>query len=98
MNEVDKSWPLIRYLVDDPGYFQTYKKYLGEFASNVFNETNLNPLIDKNYNLISPYATGPDGEQPGYSHITNSGAFTGSLPALKTHVRNRNALVNEFLK
>ncbi len=98
MNEITNSWPLIRYLVDDPVYFQTYKNYLKEFAAQVFNENTLIPIIDKYYALISPYAVGAEGEQTGYSHLTGAASFNNAIPTLKAHVNARNTLIAEFLK
>jgi hypothetical protein len=98
MNEVTATWPLIRYLADDSIYFQTYKTDLKNFRANVFNEATMVPIIENYHNLISPYVIGPDGEKPGYSHIANSTVFTNSASVLKTHVKDRYALVSEFLK
>jgi len=98
MNEVTATWPLIRFLADDSVYFQTYKTDLKNFRATVFNEATMVPIIENYHNLISPYVIGPDGEKPGYSHIANSAVFTNSASVLKTHVKDRYALVSEFLK
>jgi spore coat protein CotH len=98
MNEVNNSWPLIRYLVDDSVYFQTYKTELKEFVAHVFNEAKMNPVIDNYHDLISPYVIGSNGEQPGYTHISNPAAFVNSGADLKTHVTARRELVSGFLK
>jgi spore coat protein H len=98
MNEVNGTWPLIRNLADDSVYFRIYKAYLKEIAANVFNVAAMNPVIDNYHNLISPFVIGANGEQPGYTHISNSAAFINSGTDLKTHVAGRFALVSEFLK
>jgi spore coat protein H len=98
MNEVTSAWPLIRYLADDSVYFQIYRNDLKEFATNVFNEGTLFPVIDNYHNLISQYVIGSNGEQPGYSHIANATVFTNSATVLKTHVKDRYSLASEFLK
>lgn len=97
MNEVNQSWPLIRYMVDDSLYFQSYKKYLGEFSSKVFNEIVLGPVAENAHQLIRPYVTGAEGEQPGYTHIPNQTVFLNSLQGIKSHITARNQLVSQFL-
>jgi len=97
MNEVNQSWPLIRYLVDDSLYFQSYKKYLGEFSNKVFNEIVLGPVAENAHQLIRPYVTGAEGEQPGYTHIPNQTVFLNSLQGIKSHIAARNQLVSQFL-
>jgi hypothetical protein len=97
MNEVNQSWPLIRYLADDTLYFQTYRKYLGEFIASVFNEAVLGPAGEKAHQMILPYVIGAEGEQPGYSHIPNQTVFVNSLQAFKSHISARNLLVSQYL-
>jgi len=97
MNEVNQTWPLIRYLADDTLYFQSYRKYLAEFISSVFNETVLGPVAEKAHQLIRPYVIGAEGEQPGYTHIPNQTVFLNSQQGLKSHISARNQLVSQFL-
>jgi spore coat protein H len=97
MNEVTNTWPLIRYLVDDPEYFQLYKNYLKEFTRSVFTVANINPIIDSYNNLISQYAIGTDGEKVNYTHLINSASFTSATPALKLHVKTRADLITGFV-
>jgi spore coat protein CotH len=97
MNEVNQSWPLIRYLVDDTLYYKNYRKYLGEFITSVFNEGNLGPSAEKAHQLIRPFVIGSEGEQPGYTHIPNQSVFINSLQGLKSHISARNLLVSQFL-
>ncbi len=96
MNEVSTTWPLIRYVATDPGYFQQYKTYLKDFKNNVFTTTAMHALIDKYYDMITPYAIGINGEQAGYTYLTNQTTFTNERANLKTHVTNRISLVTTF--
>jgi spore coat protein H len=97
MNEVAANWPLIRYLADDPAYMVKYKSYLKSFKDNVFTETAMNSLLDKYYGMISLYVTGAEGEQPGYTFITNSASFQNALTGLKAHVVARRALITTYV-
>jgi spore coat protein CotH len=97
MNEVSSSWPLLRYIADDPIYFSKYKAYMKAFKDNVFTEAYMNGLIDKYQSLITPFAIGVNGEKPSYTYLTSEASFTSSFPALKTHVTARRALVTTFV-
>ena len=97
MNEVSSSWPLLRYIADDPIYFAKYKAYMKAFKDNVFTEAYMNGLIDKYQSLITPFAVGVNGEKPSYTYLTSEASFTSSFPALKTHVTARRALVTTFV-
>lgn len=96
MNEVTTAWPLIRYVASDPNYFQQYKTYMKDFKTTVFTTTAMNALIDKYYDMVTPYAIGANGEQPGYTYLTNQTTFTNERANLKTHVANRISLVTTF--
>jgi hypothetical protein len=54
-------------------------------------------LIDKYYNLVSPYAIGANGEQAGYTYLTSSSSFTNEKQNLKTHISNRRSLILTFV-
>jgi len=97
MNEVTANWPLLRYLADDPIYYQRYKDLLKTFKNEVFNNTTIDAMIDHAYDLITPFVIGPDGEQPGYTYLSGSASFTNEKLNLKTHVTNRNNLISTFI-
>lgn len=96
MNEINNMWPLIRYLTDDPDYFQKYKMYLKDFGSNVLGKEAIILLIDKYFDMITPYAVGPNGEQSGYTFLNGPSAFNNSRNDLKTHISNRKILIDSF--
>lgn len=98
MNEVAASWPLIRYIADDPVYMQTYKDQLKAFRNNILVESTMHAMFDKYYNLIQPHATGTNGEQAGATYLTGGAAgLTTALTALKTHITNRRALIASYV-
>ncbi len=97
MNEVDKDWPLIRFLVDDSVYVARYRAHLKEFVTSGFGPEQTTPMLETAHALIAPYVVGPAGERPGYSQLSSPGAFTASLQALKAHVDRRRALVTSFV-
>jgi hypothetical protein len=96
MNEITNTWPLIRFLIDDTIYFRKYKDYMKAFDRDVFTTQKTSAMIDKYHTLISPYATGAEGEVPGYSYLQGSAAFINSRNELKNHIANRKLLISGF--
>jgi spore coat protein H len=97
MNEVSSSWPLIRYLADDPVYMAEYKADLKWFNDNVFTENAMKNLADKNNSMISPFVEGEEGEKPGYTYLTGSNSFSNSLSDLKMHILKRRTLITGYV-
>ncbi len=97
MNEVDKDWPLIRYLVDDSVYVARYRDHLKGFLTSGFAPAVTTAMLETAHALIAPYVVGPAGERPGYSQLSSPAAFTASLEQLKAHVDRRRALVGSFV-
>lgn len=97
MKEVSSSWPLIRFLADDPVYFERYRAHLKAFHEDVFTQARMDALVDKYHAMISPSVIGAKGEQPGYTLLSDGEAFTGALPALKSHVARRRTATEAFL-
>jgi spore coat protein H len=97
MNEVSASWPLIRYIADDPVYMTEYKSDLKWFNDTVFIENAITALIDKYSGLLSPYAIGVDGEKANYTYLTNSSSFTSAISQLKTHIVKRRTLITTYV-
>ena len=96
MTEVDSTQPLIRYLIDDPVYYERYRAHLRTFYNTVFTQVMMDGLFDKYHSMIAPYVLGPNGEQPGNT-FTNSYAFTSALPVFKAYVAGRRELLKVFL-
>jgi spore coat protein CotH len=97
MNEVTANWPLIRYLMDNNSYNQTYKNKLRTFLNLQMESGELDRKIDAYHSLITPYVVGIDGEQSGYSYLNNSGEFVTEKNNLHVHIQNRINVINQFL-
>jgi spore coat protein H len=97
LNEIPASWPLIRFLIEDPVYAERYRSHLRSVRATVFEGSSLEEMVDRYHALISPHVVGPGGEVPGNTFLPSPGAFVASPDALKTHVRNRRALLSQFL-
>ncbi len=98
LSRVNNTWPLIKYVAEDPIYFAKYKIYVREFATNVFTPAKMNETLEKATNLISPFVNGTEREVAPYSNLINMSNFTSSLNQLKQHVIDRNSAVNSFLR
>jgi spore coat protein CotH len=97
MNETTSAWPLIKYVATDEVYFAKYNSYLKLFIQEAFTESAIHALIDKYSNMITPYAIGANGEQTGYTYLTNSSSFINANTALKTHVTDRIKLISGYV-
>jgi len=98
MSEVDSTWPLIRFLADDPVYYERYRAHMRTFYETVFTQARMDALFDKYHALIAPYVVGANGEQPGYTFLSSPASFTSALPTLKAHVASRRNVVADFLR
>jgi spore coat protein H len=54
--DIDAEWPLIRYLLDDPGYAAAYRGFLQKIAASVFLPEVLSARYRDKAGLIRPYA------------------------------------------
>lgn len=97
LDEVGDTWPLIRFLADDPVYYAQYQEYLGMVASTSFEPSKMEDIYRYYHSLIEPYVTGPEGELSGYTHLGNPTDFDTALDELITHVNSRYVAVWEFL-
>lgn len=84
--EVDESWPLIRFLLDDPVYNETYTGYLAA-ASGLFDAGALNARITQMAEMLQPFivAAGEDER------------FAAALEQLRAAVSEQDAAVADFL-
>ncbi len=97
MNEVSDEWPLIKCITDDDLYFSKYKQTLKWFNQQIFKEDEMYRLIDKYYDLISPYVMGKNGECEGYTHLKSESSFIDAQKELKQHIKNRKTLVSDYV-
>jgi hypothetical protein len=97
LDEVSDSWPLIRYLMDDPLYHAMYLEDLEEFVTTTFAPDRMTEIIEANHDLIASSVTGVDGETDGYTNLSSPEAFDASVDELIEHVTGRYDAVMEYL-
>lgn len=99
LDEVGTSWPLIRYLLDDPVYRARYLELLDEFAAGPFAADAVKARLRAVYDLIHDSAM---AEQAPYTNLTSTAEFERSLTdradALEPHVDARHAAVENALQ
>ena len=96
-DRVNASWPLIRYLMDDPVYRAAYRGYVEEMLNTVFEPSAVTARLQAEYARIAPYVLGPEGEVPERSVIQSPAEFTQAVTNLMTYVQNRVATVRQAL-
>jgi hypothetical protein len=85
--EVNDNWPLIRYLLDDPVYYELYLDYLAETVEGPFDPVHMVQAYQTWAELIEPYAAKDIGAE----------AFDAAVQQLIDHAYQRADTVQEFL-
>ncbi len=98
LDEVGDDWPLIRYLADDPVYWDTYVAYVRETIEGAFAVEPTQARFQAAHDLIAPYVVGTEGEQTGYTFLSDPQEFYTGLDDLLEHVVQRREAALEFLE
>lgn len=91
------GWPLISRIIAQPEYRALYNSYVDKAVTDYFNTSTMQPIFQNAHNLIADYVVGVEGEQAGYTLLSNEAAFTNSVNLLNAHVANRAAAVSAYL-
>lgn len=97
LDSVDDSWPLIRYLLDDPVYHDLYVTYVAETINGAFEPTQIAATYQELHDLIAPYVVGENGENEGYTNLSSPGAFDTALVELIEHASERYTVAQGYL-
>jgi len=80
MDEVTETWPLIRYLLDDPVYRERYMDALAEVLEGAYAKDRFDARAAELHALIAPYVSGgSEGEQAPYTALSSPDAFGAAL-------------------
>ncbi len=85
--DITENWPLIRYLLDDPIYYEMYTNYLAETIAGPFNADKMTTTYQTIAALIAPYAANDVGEA----------AFNNAVQELINYSYQRAEAVETFL-
>jgi len=94
---VNENWPLISFLIADPVYYQIYTDYLARTVDNSFTPDELSTNIQFYHDLIQPFVTGENGENPGFTNLSDEQAFESSFQNILSFVKERYDATNAFL-
>jgi hypothetical protein len=100
-NNVTATWPLIRFMLDDPVYRAFYRTQVEDMLATIFVPSRMAGIMANEQALIAPFVVGPGGELPGRNFTGNSAQFTASLfgpNGLNLYVTNRAAAVRQVLQ
>lgn len=101
LDEITAQWPMIRRLLDDEVYSAIYRQNLLDLQTGAFDLDTTSALAQTYHDLIAPYVVGADGEQPGYTFLSNDAAFetsiSGGSNAIADHIADRHAEVTAAL-
>jgi len=95
------TWPLIRFLMDDPVYRAQYRALVEEFMATVFEPSKVGATIRSEQARIAPYVFGPQGETFGRNLAGTPAQFDAAVfgpNGLLTYVNNRAAAVRAILR
>ncbi len=96
-SEVNSSWPLIRYLLDDEQYLNSYKTYLRQVVETAFEPAKMTSKYQYYQNLISEYVIGANGEQDKYTFLESDSDFNTAVNYLISHVNSRYSTVMNYV-
>jgi spore coat protein H len=92
-------WPLIRHVLDDPSYADSYRQELRSFLGDHFAQANAVARARELHALVAPHVIGPDGEVDG-SRTTTAAAFEAAIDGpngLGAVIATRHARAEEAL-
>ncbi|MDD9947460.1 MAG: CotH kinase family protein [Myxococcales bacterium] len=79
MDDIGDSWPLIRFLLDDPVYRQRFIEALRGTLTGAYEKSVFDARAGHLHAMIEPYVVGPDGEQAPYTLISDPNQFRDAL-------------------
>jgi hypothetical protein len=101
-DNVGESWPLIRFLLDDPEYRADYIKHVEDAAAGAFSPQPLTERLAAEHKLIDPYVVGDEGELPGSTFVASKeayeAAFSGASGLVAYVIGRHQAVLSELNK
>ncbi len=98
LSSIKESWPLIRFLMDDPVYRATYRLFVNETINGAFNAEKTEARFRAAHAMVAPYAVGPEGEQEGYTLLSSAEGFEQELDRMIAFADQRRTAATQFLE
>ena len=83
MTEVTDAWPLIRYMLDQPTYYEQYRAYVAEVAAGAFAADKVEAQLSAWETMLTPF-------------VADAAAFSSQIDTITTFVNARQAAVEAF--
>jgi spore coat protein H len=95
--QVDSTWSLIRFLMDDSVYRAKYLQDVRRFTTENFTPASVQATIQATHSLIAPYVTGTEPEQSGYTYLSSPADFETAHSSLLEFVAQQAATIDSVL-
>jgi len=82
--ETTDAWPLIRYLLDQPAYYEQYTAYVAEVAAGAFNADTIAAQLSVWETMLAPY-------------LADRATFATQIETVADFVQGRHSAVETFL-
>ncbi len=92
--DVDATWPLIRFLLDDPVFGAAYKVHLGKAIEGLYAEAAFEARAKKLHALIAKDVA---NELAPWTQLSDPSAFATSVQALVDHAKARRSAISASL-
>ena len=96
LEQTDSSWPLIRFLLDDPVYRAQYTQELEAALAGPLDMDAFAAKAQAYHDLIAPYVIGDEGEASPYTFLDRDSDFEDSVDGnggLIAHISGRHSAV-----
>ena len=79
LHDTSDSWPLIRFVLDDPEYGPQYEALLAEAVTGAYAEENFDARVAELQLLVEPTLFGDEGEVAGFTFLTDTSAWQSAV-------------------
>lgn len=93
LDDVGADWPMIRRLLDDATYAETYRSYLAEALQGAYDVDAFEARAAELAEVVRPSLFGPDGEVETSTFLTSEADWDAALADMNAHIRERHEAV-----
>lgn len=96
--DVGETWPLIRFLLEDPVYSATYQQYLGSSMDGAYDLDAFTGRGGELSELVFPELFRENAEMEVYTTLTTEGDYAAAVESLVDHAQTRQDKVRAALQ
>ena len=94
---VGDEWPMIRRVLDDPSYAETYRLLLADALQGAYEVSAFDARAAELAELVRPYLFGADGEVAPSTFLSSEADWDAALDAMRAHVQARHEEIEAAL-